>query len=353
MVWRRTCARPFDGDAAEQMQAHRLVTCDSWRWRRTERRKDGVGSMRASVRTVSVDKTLQAIDEALRKDDERTAVELATSMADEGKLRGFGKSQLVPKRSYSLAELKLNKIDTTKFLAPVDTIVENVTKNLLVASVAAVAASAYFFHLEARQVLGVGMGYFFFKSVDQVANAGGVEALLIDTAVRVVEPKFARRVAEHEAGHFLIAYLVGILPKTYTLSSLDVFRKFKVLNVQAGTLFCDEAFQKEVASGKLSSASLDRYCCVALAGVSTEYIRYGHAEGGTNDVQQLDATLRALRFSQKKADDQVRWSVLSTVELLRRHERVHASLVDAMLTGESVGSCIQVIEDALEGVAFI
>lgn len=343
----------LDGGAAEGMQAHRIVTCDSWRWRRTRRRRRTVGPIHASARTTSIDETLQAIDKALQRDDERTAVELATAMAEQGKLRGFGKSQLVPKRSYSLAELKLNKIDTTKFLAPVDTIVESVTKNLLLASVAAVAASAYYFHLELRQVLGVGMGYFFFKSVDQVANAGGVEALLIDTAVRVVEPKFARRVAEHEAGHFLIAYLVGILPKNYTLSSLDVFRKFKVLNVQAGTLFCDEAFQKEVASGKLSSASLDRYCCVALAGVSTEYIRYGHAEGGTNDVQQLDATLRALRFSQKKADDQVRWSVLNTVELLRRHDRVHASLVDAMMAGKSVGSCIAVVEDALEGVQFV
>lgn len=33
--------------------------------------------------------------------------------------------------------------------------------------------------------------------------------------------------------------------------------------------------------------------------------RYDHAEGGVADVQQLDALLRALRFSQAKADDQV------------------------------------------------
>ena len=39
--------------------------------------------------------------------------------------------------------------------------------------------------------------------------------------------------------------------------------------MQAGTLFCDAAFQREVASGTLSSASLDRYTCVALAGVAT------------------------------------------------------------------------------------
>ena len=46
-------------------------------------------------------------------------------------------------------------------------------------------------------------------------------------------------------------------------------RRYGALNVQAGTLFCDSAFQREVASGTLSSASLDRYTCVALAGVAT------------------------------------------------------------------------------------
>ena len=50
-----------------------------------------------------------------------------------------------------------------------------------------------------------------------------------------------------------------------------------------------------MASGTLSSASLDRYSSVALAGVATEYVRFGQAEGGLNDIQQLDGLLRALQ----------------------------------------------------------
>lgn len=45
----------------------------------------------------------------------------------------------------------------------------------------------------------------------------------------------------------------------------------------------------------LSSSSLDRFTCVALAGVAVEALRFGQAEGGLNDVTQLDGMLRALQ----------------------------------------------------------
>ncbi len=118
----------------------------------------------------------------------------------------------------------------------------------------------------------------------QVANGGGLEALLIDTAARTINPSYGERVATHESGHFLIAYLVGLLPRTYTLSSLDAYKRWAVLilststkslqalvvwagvtvkseicvgrygalNVQAGTLFCDSAYQQEVGDDRSS-----------------------------------------------------------------------------------------------------
>lgn len=53
---------------------------------------------------------------------------------------------------------------------------------------------------------------------------------------------------QHEAGHFLIAYLVGILPKGYTLTSFEALKKEGSLNVQAGTAFVDFEFLEEVGS---------------------------------------------------------------------------------------------------------
>lgn len=62
--------------------------------------------------------------------------------------------------------------------------------------------------------------------------------------------------------------MTGLLPLAYTLSSLDAFMRYKTLNVQAGCRFADEEFNQEVQSGNIKSSSLERFSCVALAGMS-------------------------------------------------------------------------------------
>ena len=58
--------------------------------------------------------------------------------------------------------------------------------------------------------------------------------------------------------------------------------------------------------------------------------------------------LQSLGFTQKKADSQVRWSVLNTVLLLRRHKLARAKLAEAMSVGKSVGACLGIIEDTID-----
>ena len=96
----------------------------------------------------------------------------------------------------------------------------------------------------------------------------------------------------------------------YRPKTLDYImaRRYNALNVQAGTQLCDGAFQKEVATGRLSSRSLGDYSCIALAGVATEYLRFGRSEGGNNDVVQLDAMFKGLQVPP-------RFSVPSTASL--------------------------------------
>ncbi|KAK1291358.1 hypothetical protein QJS10_CPB17g01935 [Acorus calamus] len=65
---------------------------------------------------------------------------------------------------------------------------------------------------------------------------------------------------------------------------------------------------------------------------------------------KLDNLLKRLGFTQKKADSQVRWAVLNTVLILRRHRGVISKLVKAMVEGRSVGLCIGTIEDCIDDV---
>ncbi|KAL4535218.1 hypothetical protein Ndes2437A_g05946 [Nannochloris sp. 'desiccata'] len=291
---------------------------------------------------------LKQLETLIEKNSEDDAVTLAASLRDSGILRAYGTGSQVPKRSYTLEELRLNKIEPKNFLSPEDTTLNGI-RNILQGSFLAGLSAGYFTNtLNVSELVQWGIIIAFLLTVDQIANAGGIEALIVDGAGRIISPTYGKRVALHESGHFLIAYLLGLLPKGYHLSSWDAFRAQRVLNVQAGTTFCDGAFQKEVASGKLSSSSLDVYSCVALAGVATEWLRFGRAEGGLADVQQLDRLLRALGFTQAKADDQVRWAVLNVVSILRRHEKVQDRLADAMSRGETVAECMAVIEKAME-----
>ena len=55
----------------------------------------------------------------------------------------------------------------------------------------------------------------------------------------------------------------------------------------------------------------------------------------------------ALQFSQKKADDQIRWAVLNVTQLLRTHRKTHEALSAAMARGASVGECITVVEQSI------
>lgn len=241
-------------------------------------------------------------------------------------------------------ELRLNGIETVSLLSPVDTTLGAIERNLQFAAVLGGIAAWYALDWSPQQLLFGSLGVLFLWTLDLVSFNGGVGALILDTTGHTFSQKYRNRVVQHEAGHFLIAYLLGILPKGYTLTSLDALKKEGSLNIQAGTAFVDFEFMEEVNSGKLTATMLNRFSCISLAGVATEYLLFSYAEGGLTDINQLDALLKSLGFTQKKADSQVRWAVLNTILILRRHEKARAKLAEAMIQGKSVGICIDTIE---------
>ncbi|XP_065637921.1 uncharacterized protein LOC112027934 isoform X2 [Quercus suber] len=289
---------------------------------------------------VSRGQVLEQVDKELAKGDDKAALSLVKhSQGKPGGLQCFGAARQVPQRLYTLDELKLNQIETSSLLSPVDATLGSIERNLQLAAVLGGLASWNVLRLSSQQILYLSLGLLFLWTLDLVSFNGGVGSLVIDTIGHTFSQKYHNRVIQHEAGHFLIAYLVGILPKGYTLSSLEALKKEGSLNVQAGTAFVDFEFLEE---------TLNRFSCIALAGVATEYLLYGVAEGGLADINKLDMLLQSLGFTQKKADSQVRWSVLNTVLLLRRHKLARAKLAEAMSMGKSVGACLGIIEDTID-----
>ncbi|XP_063950524.1 uncharacterized protein LOC108220094 isoform X2 [Daucus carota subsp. sativus] len=231
---------------------------------------------------------LEKVDRELEQGNERSALSLVKDV--QGKphgLRCFGAARLVPQRLYTLDELKLNGIETSSLLSPVDTTLGAIERNLQIAALVGGLSAWKVFDFSATQVLYIALGLLFLGTLDAVSYNGGITGLVLDTIGHNLSEKYHNRVIQHEAGHFLIAYLMGVLPKGYTLSSLEAFQKEGSLNVQAGTAFVDLEFVEEVNNGKVSATMLNRFSCIALAGVATEYILYGYAEGGLADINQF------------------------------------------------------------------
>ncbi|KAI3979967.1 hypothetical protein MKX01_042621 [Papaver californicum] len=293
-------------------------------------------------------KVLEQVDEELIKGDEIAALNLVKGFqCKPGDLPCFGTARQIPSRLRTLDELKLNGIDASKILSPDDRTLGSVERYLQAVAVLGGVSAWAVFGFTQEQTLFAVIGLFYFATLGSIALKGGFSSLMLDMIGHAVSQKYRSRVVQHEAGHFLVAYLLGILPKGYTLTSLEALRKEGSLNVQAGTAFVDTEFREEVDSGKLTSKMLDRFSCIALAGVATEYLLFGYSEGGLSAIYQLDSLLKSLGFTQKKADSQVRWALLNTILLLRRHERVRLKLAEAMSSGKSVGYCIDTIENVI------
>uniref|UniRef100_A0A803R631 Stress regulated protein n=1 Tax=Cannabis sativa TaxID=3483 RepID=A0A803R631_CANSA len=159
----------------------------------------------------------------------------------------------IPQRLYTLDELKLNGIEAASLLSPVDTTLGAIERNLQLAAVLGGVSAWNVFSFTPQQLFYISLGLLFLWTFDLVSFNGGVSSLILDTIGHTFSQKYHNRVIQHEAGHFLIAYLVGILPRGYTLSSLEALKKEGSLNVQAGTAFVDVEFLEEVNGGKLSA----------------------------------------------------------------------------------------------------
>ena len=156
---------------------------------------------------------------------------------------------------------------------------------------------------------------------------------------------------QHEAGHFLVAYLLGCPVEAVLLDGFQAMRDRRFAAGTAGTVFFDPELGAAMKRGELPRSAVDRYSVVVLAGIAAEAQRNGRAEGGQADEAALVRLLSSLDGGQSwdlaRIQNQARWGASQAVLLLREHEAAFTALCQALERGASVGECMVAIEAAL------
>ena len=187
-----------------------------------------------------------------------------------------------------------------------------------------------------------------------------VNGAIFETFSRWLMPGLSNKILRHEAGHFLIAYLIGCPVEGCVLSSWAALQDARFGGSQrnslsAGTSFFDPDLSEQVNGKKpLSRDSIDRFTMVVMAGISAEAINFGQADGGAGDEMSLITFLGSIRPRSGSATpwttdgirNQARWGALQAVLMLKEYKASYEALVDALERGGGLGECIYAIESA-------
>lgn len=178
-------------------------------------------------------------------------------------------------------------------------------------------------------------------TLDSFSLQGKGGNLLLDWLASAA-PGHRLRIARHEAGHFLVAHLLGVPVTGYALSAWEALKQRQT--GQGGVSFNDQELASQLQLGTLSDQLLDRYCTIWMAGVAAEELVYGHAEGGADDQNKLRLFLVPLGFSGSAQQQKERWAALQARTLLQENWSAYESLVSAMQQRADLSECFSIID---------
>jgi hypothetical protein len=173
-------------------------------------------------------------------------------------------------------------------------------------------------------VVGATIDNFFLKSI---------AATLIVDAIARIDPAYRQRIIHHEAGHFLVAYLLKIPITGYTLSAWESISQG--ISSQGGTIFAPP--QTDLAT------QIQQYCTVCMAGIAAEKLVYNRAQGGSEDRQKLRGILFLAGKQQQEIVTQENLATLTAKTLIQTNWAAYQALVVLMEARASVAECCDAI----------
>lgn len=182
---------------------------------------------------------------------------------------------------------------------------------------------------------------FVITTIDGFFLQSAAATILLDT-IASTNPAYRQRIIEHEAGHFLVAYLLDIQITGYTLTAWESFQQGQ--SAQGGVIFAPPP-------DEIPNQLLQQYCTVWMAGIAAEKSIYkgevsrseGRSEGGTEDLRKLRGVLFLAGRQQQQIVQQENLAILQAKVLIKDHWAAYQALVTAMSNRASVAECCQAI----------
>ncbi len=150
-------------------------------------------------------------------------------------------------------------------------------------------------------------------------------------------PLYRDRIVHHEAGHFLVAYLLDIPVLGYTLSASEA--------LQAGHTGIGGVQIKPMDHPPTSPEQFDRYSAVCMAGRAAEHLSFQSVQGGMDDVHWLRSQAKNWDFNAQKYEQQ---GNLKARRLLKENWDSYTTLVDNMKHRKSVKDCCHDLSDSVK-----
>ncbi|KAA8494819.1 hypothetical protein FVE85_3060 [Porphyridium purpureum] len=158
-------------------------------------------------------------------------------------------------------------------------------------------------------------------------------------ARRTFSKEFRTRLAAHEAGHFLVGYLLGVPVREYKADA--------VMNAVQFYFDFEEA-QQDSKPLRFTHEQVDELAIISLAGVVSEILLFKQASGGYADFMQLQrvANRSVPPLEPRAVQAKVRWGCVRAYTLLQQNAAALEQLTAKMAVGRPLDECIAAIEDA-------